>query len=196
MLIRRLRSAFSEEDGVGLVELMVVMVLMTIIGGIVVSSLVGGMKANAKTQTRQDALAVLQKSVDRMSGPLRAAAPVNFSLSTQNTAVVEVWNSDFSAKERYTYTYCPTRGRVHMRRQAASVAYVAIDCASTTLPVLIDQVTNSATEKMFVYKMSNGSTDATADSNVFQINVKVKRSLNNQPTPIVVETQVRLRNAR
>lgn len=201
-MLTRLRSVASEEDGAGLVELLVVMTLMTIVGSVVLTSLVGGMKANAKTQTRLDALGELQKSVDRMTGPLRAAAPVNFSLSTQGaaqeTAVVEVWNANFTAKERITYTYCRTQRRVHMRRQPATTAYAPINCASTTAPVLIDQVSNAntAADRMFTYKMSDGTTDATADSNVYQINVKVRRSLRNHPTPIVVETQVRLRNAR
>ena len=210
MLTRSLRSALSEEDGVGLVELMVVMTLMTIIGAVVMTSLIGGMKANARTQTRHDALAQLQKSVDRMTGPLRGAAPVNAAESitaaaaaTGDVAVVEVWDSNFVNKFRYTYRYCPTPapGRIHLRRTAATVAYLPINCATTTAPVLIDQVTNAQATppvRVFTYRGSDGSvlSAGAADTSVFQIDVKVRRSLVGQTRPILVETQVRLRNAR
>ncbi len=201
MLMRRLRSGIAAEDGVGLVEVLVAIGLMSVIGGIVMITLVRGMRISAATQTRFDALADLQKTVDRMTGPMRGAAPVNFGLSNATTAVFEVWDSSFTNKFRYTYTYCPTQKRIHMRRRPAADAYSAIDCATTTERVLIDRVTNgnpadAGYVPVFGYRQGDGTTAATAQTNVFQINVTVRRSLSEQANPIRVDTRVRLRNAR
>lgn len=218
-MLTRIRPRLADEDGITLVELLVVMVLMTLIGGAVLSSLVSGMKATASTQTRYDALADLQKSVGRMTRELRAADPLILTAnpavlhpSTPERAVVEIYrDATFSAKLRYTYTYCPpagsTPGRIHVRQESLPAgAPQATNCAaapgSATHPgaVLIDRLANGVPATpgyapVFRYLRPDG-TATTEARQAFQLAVTVRRSVANQVQPITVDTRVRIRNAR
>lgn len=66
----------SDEDGISLVELLVVMSLLTVVGGIVGSGLIAGLRSSGLVQARTEAMSELQIGVQRMTRDLRAAAPV------------------------------------------------------------------------------------------------------------------------
>lgn len=200
-MLTRTRAAFAREDGVGLVEVLVAISLTMVVGGIALSSLVQGMRATTSTQTRFDAVASLQKSVDRMSTTLRAGVPPVVSVGNSNTAMVEVWDAAMVNKIRYTYTYCPGTRVIRARREAATAPANPISCTTPgDAAVLIDRVTNGQTDgaagpiPVFTYVRSNGAT-ATVAADVAQINIAVRRSMPGQAS-IRVNTSVRLRNAR
>src|SRR5688572_15198620 len=115
-----LRKRLRDEDGVSLVELLVVILLMAVIGGAGTTTLVRSMQVSAKTQTRFDALADLQRSVDRMTRELRAAAPLQVGgapvvVAEPNRVVVNVFRNTFTEQRRFTYQFCPTQQRLHVR---------------------------------------------------------------------------------
>ena len=220
-----LRWKLADERGISMVEVLVVMVLIGIVGSVTTTSLVRGMQASASTQSRFDALAELQKSVDRVTRELRAAAPVQ--VAAADRAVVVVYRNNFTEQVRYTYQLCGADDRLHVRKEGpfqtpdlpAKVApeFVApaapISCA-TTVPPLIDRVTNTGVGAQAVFQYFPGTvtvTEATADalalpapvnpSQVRQIRVRIVRSLPPGPgsaaqNPIAVSTFVRLRNVR
>lgn len=200
-MLTRLRARLAQEQGVSLVELLVVIVLMSVIGGAATTSLVRSMKVSAATQTRFDALADLQKSVDRMTRELRAAAPLVVGgapvvVAEPNRVVVNVFRNNFSEIRRFTYLYCPAQQRIHVRTEgpspAPSGAPAAMDCSTTTAPILIEDVNN--TGAVFQYFTAAGVA-TTVPSQVRTIRVNVRRALPDQ-APITVETRVRVRNAR
>ena len=204
-MLMRLRARLADEGGVTLVELLVVIVLMSVVGGAMARGMVSGMKATVATQGRFEALGELQKSVDRMTRELRAAEPL-VAHSTGNTVVVDTYRGDLASPSgwRYTIRYCPTEKKIVMRREATSVAYAAITCSTTTAPVLIDNVTYAAGESLFKFYTQNGITavDPPAPAgtgrarDVSVIVVSVRRTLPGQTDSIFVQTRVRLRNAR
>lgn len=90
------------EDGLSLAELLVVMSLLTVVGGIVVTGLVGGLRASALVQARTEALSELQVGVQRMTRDLRAAAPVQLVTVGANPSIhVRVFRSDGCARVTY-----------------------------------------------------------------------------------------------
>ncbi len=200
-MLTAVRSRVGQEAGITIVELLVVMVLMSIIGSIATASLVRGMKVSAATQSRVHALADLQKSVDRMTRELRAAAPLRVGgnpvvAAASDRVVVNVFRNNFAEVRRFTYQYCPAQQRVHVRAEgpwspaaAPTVAPAAVNCTAPADPVLIDRVTN--TTAMFSYAYT-----ATTPVKVATIRVTVRRSLPNGQPPIEVTTLVRLRNVR
>ena len=197
MLIR-LRERLRDERGVSLVELLVVIVLMSVVGGAMARGMVSGMKATVATQSRFEALGEVQKSVDRMTRELRAAEPL-VALSTGNTAVVETYRDDFGTRWRYTMRYCPVEQKVFMRREATTVPYVAIPCTTTTIPVLVDNVTFNGGESLFKFFRQDGLTPVPGTGlprDVSVIVVSVRRQIPGQSDSIFVQTRVRLRNAR
>ena len=204
-MLSGVRARLDDERGVSLVELLVVILLMSVIGGAATTSLVRSMKVSAATQTRFDALGDLQKSVDRMTRELRAAAPqvvggAPVVVAEEDRIVVDVFREGFSQIRRFTYVYCPAQRRIHAGTEGPtpvpSGIPLDVNCATTTLPILIEDVTNPAAGagSVFEYRDRNGA--VTLDrTRVKTIRVTVKRDLPDQQ-PITVETMVRLRNVR
>lgn len=218
MLIARLNAMrFEDEDGFTLVELLVVVVLLGVIGSFVSVSLTTGMRGSQATQRRYDALTQMQTAVDRMARELRAADPVMFrqpvvgsspvaysAVSGSNTAVVEVYRDapTFGQKIRFTYTYCPATGRIHVRQENAPPAqWQAVDCnnAANLPPVLISGIDNAAAPAVPVFSYLT-QTEVARDpalgpTDVFRLRVTLRRAIPNQ-APLYVTTSVRVRNAR
>lgn len=71
--LRRIRQ---DETGFSLVELLTVLVLVGVIGGVVVSTLVAGLGASRRTEERAHALNDLQLGLERMTRELRVATPI------------------------------------------------------------------------------------------------------------------------
>lgn len=217
-MLTRLREALSDERGVSLVELLVVIVLMGVIGGIGTTSMVRGMKVSAATQSRFDALADLQRSVERMTRELRAAAPTQVGgapvlVAEANRVSVAVWRNNFTEQYRFTYQYCPTQQTLLVRREGPLATPPTpgtgptLNCVTPTDPILITRVSNQPPapgQPMFRYFVRDpltGLETATPTitptlSLVRKIEVNVWRSMPDQTTPIKVRTMVRLRNAR
>lgn len=219
-MLTRLRAQTGEESGVSMVELLVVIVLMSVVGSIATAGLVRGMKLSASTQSRFVALAELQKSVDRMSRELRAAAPLQVGGAPvveagPHRVVVNTFRNNFSAVRRFTYELCPDQRRLHVRTEGPTTAALApagtsptLNCASPNAPALVDGVNNSGAPVLdtFQYFDSAGAAiqpvapatvlSATQLAQVKSIKVTVRRALPNTTRTIQVSTTVRLRNAR
>ena len=213
-----IRARLADDRGVSLVELLVVIVLMGVIGTIGTNSLVRGMKVSASTQSRFDALADLQRSVDRMTRELRAAAPTQVGgapvlVAEANRISVAVWRNEFTEQFRFTYQYCPAQQTLLVRREGPLATPPTpgtgptLNCAAPTDPILITRVSNSTPapgQPMFRYFVRDPITGLESPtptttptlSLVRKIEVNVWRSMPDQATPIKVTTMVRLRNAR
>lgn len=211
-MLTRLRRLHDDERGVSLVELLVVIVLMSAIGGVVTTSLVKGMQVSASTQSRFDALADLQKSVDRITRELRAAAPLVIGgapllVAEPHYVSMYTFRDTFNERRRFTYRYCPTQQTLHARAEGPtpvpSGAVPAVTCGTTGAPALISDVANGAYDPavpataVFTYYDRAGAVlpYPVVLASVQRIRVVVTRALPNQD-PITVETMVRLRNAR
>lgn len=64
------------EQGFTLIELLTVMVILSVIGGFVVTSITTALQTSTRTQARIDAIQELEVAVQRMSREIRAAAPI------------------------------------------------------------------------------------------------------------------------
>lgn len=198
----------DDDAGVTLVESLVVVVLMAVIGGVVLTSIVRAMTISVRTEARFDGLADLQMTADRMTRELRAADPLHLTQSSATRAIVDTYRNNFSEHLRFTYQYCPAQGRIHVHRQGPTPApagpVVALDCATTTAPVLVDGVANGG-QPMFQY-LTGALTPTTVAAEVEHIRLTVRRSLTTPPALscdpatdddcIQVTTIVQVRNAQ
>jgi hypothetical protein len=132
-----------------------------------------------------------------MSRDLRAADPVVAASSDGGSVAVETYqDAAFSQRVRFTYVYCatPSPGRIHVWREAAPASPPpAVDCATTTLPVLIDQIVNA--KGIFTFKTATGAAPETPQD-VSRIGVSVQRRVAGSATPVTVTTTVKVRNVR
>lgn len=179
-----------DEKGVGLVELLVVLVVMSVVGGIVLSSIVTGMRTTTRAQDRIDALTELETGVQRLARELRAACQVN-TFDGDDVSVNIVRGGEV---HRYRYVLGSVLGggatsdvlyEVHAVRDPSTGSFVA----AGTRPFLRDL--DNAT--VFAYQDPNGDPPEVA-TQVSSTRLTLIRRLPDQ-NPIEVSTRVHLRNS-
>jgi type II secretory pathway pseudopilin PulG len=75
------RSRQDAEAGYSLVELLVVMLMLSVIGGFVTTSVVTGMRTAQATEARTYALADIHRGLERVGRELRAANPIDLDVA-------------------------------------------------------------------------------------------------------------------
>lgn len=71
---------FQEEAGIGLVELMIVILIMGVVGGITVTSLVQGMQTSNRVDARIETSTELQRATERVARDLRRGVWTDISV--------------------------------------------------------------------------------------------------------------------
>jgi prepilin-type N-terminal cleavage/methylation domain-containing protein len=92
MLMNRLRS----QAGFTLVEVLVVLVLMGVVGGIATTAVVATLTSSSKTEQRVRALNELETALQRMTRDLRVADPLELS-PTATSGNFEAFETDLGA---------------------------------------------------------------------------------------------------
>lgn len=104
------RAKGRGDEGVTLVELLVVIVLIGIIGGIVSTSLIVGMRSTRQAQNQASVEATLQAATERIARDVRAANPIVSGTATSLT--VKVLTVGGSCDHETTYAVSPTTEHV------------------------------------------------------------------------------------
>lgn len=77
--VRRL----TDDQGLTLVELLVVMLILGVVGTVTTAGVVSGLRTTSEVQNRADAQAVVRTGVERLSRDLRMADPLRHATSTE-----------------------------------------------------------------------------------------------------------------
>ena len=178
---------FRDEQGITLVELLVVMVLFGVVGGVVTSAIVSSMRTTHVTNARIQATQELEIGLQRVTRDLRAADPL--VLSETNEFADELGASILSDGERRTVNYrlVGDAGEQQFVRQDTGQALVA----------LVD----NGGQDVFTYLDRFGrKIDCTDDCDAEylktrQIEIRLVRELGDYE-PIEVSTRVGVRNIR
>lgn len=88
-----------DQRGFTVVELLVVIVILGVVGSVVTTSLVNGMRTTRQTQSRIEAMAELRTATERITRELRAACPL------ESMAVDDVTLQLPRDGQRYRYQY-------------------------------------------------------------------------------------------
>ena len=185
------RNHMEGEDGFSLIELMVVMSLMLIIGGVVVNGIVSGLRASERGQQRVVALTDLERAAERMARDLRFADPVDAASPT--SVIVNVLRDNGGTQVRHRVTYTVASGAIGESRAIYSPPSAASPVSTATRTV-IDDLEPATT--VFAFAKADGSTwvsgtDPTTE--LAEIQLDLRRELPDQD-PIEVETSVFVRN--
>jgi prepilin-type N-terminal cleavage/methylation domain-containing protein len=171
----------EREEGFTLVELLVVMLIFGVIGGVVTTSLVRGLRTSHHVQSRIEAMAELQRGAERIARELRAACPVvELGASTVEVTVLR-------DGARWDHRFEVEAGDLNHSIRDAS--------GSVTQParLLVGDV-EAGTRFEFRDQKGELVTDNAKASSVRSARVVLVRSVAAQPDLIEVETQVSLRN--
>jgi len=190
----RLRPSHGIDDEAGftLVELLVVMALMLIVGSVVVSGIVSGLRASERGRARVEALTDLELAAERLARDLRFADPVDAASDTQ--VIVNVLRDDAGTLVRHRVTFAVAGGTITETRAVYDPPSSATATGTTVREVISDL--DPATT-VFAFGTADGQPWVPGDelSDVAEIQLDLRRELPDQQ-PIEVETSVFVRNVR
>lgn len=189
--MRTLTRIREDEQGVSLVELLVVVAITVVVGLVVTSGMSSAVRATTQTQRRIDALTDLQRAVARVGREVRAARPLcSASNATRIVAVVDRGTE----RHRYTYEIVTASGATTLRetREIVSGTGSASCTASAASTRQVTAATDVVSATIFTYHTSTGAatTDATAAA---EVAITLRRAITSQQ-PLRVDTRVSVRN--
>lgn len=188
----------TNEIGLSLVELLVVMMLLTVIGAIAVAGIAQGLRTTAYGQDRVDALAATQTAVERISRELRAADPV-YRSDSDHVEVGIHRNEQFS---HFVYEVVPEGDAWRLREERwvfedpddFSVPDFAPIKAEADLVTERTLIADLGGADVFTFFAADGEV-TTTPSQATRVQIEVERIVQPGKNPIVVTTLVKLRNA-
>lgn len=203
-----------------LVELMVVVVLLLVTGGIVTTGVLSAHGVTRHADARVEALTTIHQAVARVGREIRAADSRDATSATLRNAALRAASpagleTDVLRGEplkRVRFTYAVVDGALTERRRVwAAGADPAIQAPeSDTTRTLLRELVTDGQRPLFAYRASDGSclagcTDAggtyiatavpDADlDEIAEVHLSVRRALGEGRPPIEVATRVTLRN--
>lgn len=202
-------ARLRRDDGFSLVELLAVMSILLIVGGVVTSALVASFNAARVSQNRIESLNDLQRGLERVGRELRAATPLEPDPTDyDNRMSAQVIRDD----ERIIYTYyltAPVDGLSELREDVERYTLDGTFLESRE-GIFITDITNAATgTPLFTYYAvddDNAIVEIDCDGLDFdqclaehltarQVKLTLERDLPGQQ-PLQVETIINIRNTR
>jgi prepilin-type N-terminal cleavage/methylation domain-containing protein len=174
------------DAGFTLVELLVVMTLLSVIGGVVVSSLVTSMQSTRDTQTRVEAMAQLQRAAENVTREIRAACPI-VGTSLDKDRITAAIQRD-GERLRHTYRLDAAAGTLVQDVQQENAAGSWVTLISGRV-IISDLVADKSGFEFF----DDASGAVTLPGDVRMVKVNLSRSLPDAGD-VFVETAVSLRN--
>ena len=120
----RLRRARRDESGFTVVELAIVAALMTLVGLVVTSTVIGGLRTSARGEKRTDDAASAQRAMLQLTADLRATSQVfeatgtRVRVHTRSTGLATSTPTD--VPEQVTYELGPTGDLVQTRQSGST----------------------------------------------------------------------------
>lgn len=158
---RRLRDENAPDAGFTLTELLVVMTLMVLIGGIVLAVTITGLHKQRQIQDRNDAASQGRTALQRTDRDIRGAE----ILSASNTRLV-MRVAQPSVTRVMTYCVVGSNLDVHEDASGATPAtdVCASTCPATGCKVLASNLVDTASYPVFNYDAKSNYTKSSSDS--------------------------------
>ena len=206
-----------DERGFTLVELLVVLVLIGVVGGVVTSSVISGLLATDRADARISALSDLQRGIERVGRELRAADPLVFEVDLADPdppkfseeVLAEVYRDGERIRFRYylvdvgdgvgelreDVTRYAADGSVAESRDGLFIADVAN--LQTGTPLFTYYTSDATTGGLEKITCTDPADAACRDEHVTatQVQLQLEKLLPEQE-PIRLETVVNIRNTR
>ena len=192
----------EHESGVTLVELLIVLVLTGVIGGIVVSGIVTAFRSSVESQTRIEARQELELTAQQVSRVLRSAERIiifgddpDSTIGAQLTSATLTGNVFFGVEDG--------NGERQLLECRGADASCLEDPAARQLIAVIANDLDADDESVFVYLdrrgepiPSDGSDPDKDPAGASMITVRLMRELSGDRNPVIVETSVAVRSTR
>lgn len=193
-----------------LVELLVVMVLVGIVGTIMTSAFVSAARSTTAASGRVDALDDLRPAIQRIQRELRAADPLVLSASSdyETELGVVVTRNGATSQHDFYLTGTPgdwdiwedqydvaADGTPTLRRSSSLVAHVENDASTPVFTYYDDDGQRITCDDLDLTIAADVSTCRDRHLTASRVRFEIVRAIDGQ-SPIVLETQVAIRNSR
>lgn len=189
------RTRAHEDAGYSLIELLVVIVLLAIIGGIISTATIGGMRGTRQAQNRAYSSSAIQAQIERMARDIRVADPIRAASSTSltvddyrgNTCVRQTWSVSSASLVRTVITY---------PAWTSCTAYPSTVTPTSSVTRTLLTSLNTSSTALFTYVDSTGATLASpTPSKIAVIRISVSQNGLEGRAGVTFATAVGVRNA-
>lgn len=177
----------DRDDGFSLIELLVVMVLFGVIGGVVTNAIFSTLRSAAVTSSRIEAQHELELGLQRITRDLRAASPIVLSAGGDYDTEVGATISREGDVSTVSYLVTEVAGEQRLVREDSGRTLVSfIDNGDVPVFRYLDPLGN---------EISCTDDCDTAYLRARQIEIRLVRAIDDRP-PVEAETRVNIRNLR
>lgn len=199
-MLLSLAEIHEDDEGVTLVEILVVVAILTLIGGFVTTAFVGGFRTTTKAESRIAALDDLQRVAERAGRELRAACWIDDGEPADGDGV-QVRTKRDGSYYRFTY-WVPAASDTLMQRQEIwdpgggawvqqrQGEFIADLTGAGDIFTYHGDADDDGVPEVLVVPLPDEKTRRS----VTTIDIAVEQTLPNGQNPIRVETTVHLRN--
>ncbi len=181
----------DSEAGFGLVELMVVMVLLGIVGGIASRSVITGMQAQRRQIDRVEALAGARLGAERMMRDLRMANPLGGPLDG-NAATMDVERGGTDRRMRFAAV--DSAGDWVLQVEETALDAAGNPTGPPTVRVLVRGLAPPA-PSTFTYRDASGAALGSSAAPALVASIEVHLAVQaREQTPVALDDRVTLRN--
>jgi prepilin-type N-terminal cleavage/methylation domain-containing protein len=192
----RLIPRRCDDSGYSLIELLVVIILLGVVGSIITTTLVSGMRSTRQTQNRAYSTENVQAQLERIARDIRVADPIRAASATSITldnmrgagpgCVRETWALSSGNLVRTAITFSAWA--------SCSVYPATATPTSTVTQTVVSSIANGSTP-IFAYKDASGAALASpTPSKVAVVHVVLVQAGKEGRASVTFETSVGVRN--
>lgn len=190
------RQRLRREDGMTLVEVLVGVVIMAVALSIASGSAIHAMKVQRRQLAEVDAVNRGRIAIERMTREIRAANPL-LAASTDGTSITVQVTRPTAGYNRKITTYSLVGNAVQQSGTLVNTTTNATQAMPTT--TLVTGVTLAAGEKLFSYRMADGTAPtSTSDLRLYRtatITLRLALPQSGATSTVRISDTVALRNA-
>jgi prepilin-type N-terminal cleavage/methylation domain-containing protein len=190
------RRAPADDAGYSLVELLVVVILLGVIGGIVSTAAISGMRSTRQTQNRAYSTEAIQAQLERMARDIRVADPIRAASATSIT-VDEYRGSTTCVREQWALTSgnLVVTAITYAAWASCSAYPSGVVPTSTVTRTVLTSLDTSITP-LFTFADSSGTTLASpTPSQISVVRISVTQNGLENRAGVTFNTAVGVRNA-
>jgi type II secretory pathway pseudopilin PulG len=189
------RSRGAADAGVSLIEVLVVVIMLGIVGGILTTTMISGMRTTRQEQNRSDSSSLVQTQLARLARDLRVADPIRAASATSMT--VDVYRSGTCVRDTWTVASNNlVLTAVTYPTWASCKNYPTTAIATSSITKTVITGLNNGATPVFAFQDATGATlSSPTPTAIYVVNISLSQAGKEGRAGVSYSTSVGVRNA-